>query len=345
MPGLALWGLKRRNRRILGPLRISVALCTYNGEAYLLEQLESLERQERLPDELVVFDDRSDDRTVGALRGFAERAPFPVILEVNPERVGTARNFDRAIRRCTGEIIALCDQDDVWLPERLARSEAFLEAHREVGFCFGDAELVDDEGRPLDRRLWEAIGFTARQRGEVERGGLLALGLRRRVVTGATMTLRSGLVDLVSPIPEVWPHDAWAALVCSYVSACGVIPEPLIRYRIHAGQQIGVGSLEEGGRSRGSQEGRSERHRLAAERYEAVVDRIVEAVGRGWSLPGPEAERALSEMKELVRHHRVRAALPEARLRRLPMVLREWRSGGYRRLARGPLSALKDLVS
>src|SRR5215207_2518174 len=100
-------------------VRISIALCTYNGEQYLQQQLDSFVAQSRPPDELVVCDDRSTDRTVPIVEDFAKRAPFRVELVINETNLGSTRNFEKAIGLCTGDIIFLADQDDVWLPEKL----------------------------------------------------------------------------------------------------------------------------------------------------------------------------------------------------------------------------------
>jgi len=101
-------------------LFLSIALATYNGERYIGEQLDSILRQTRLPDELVVFDDASVDATQAIVLDFARHAPFPVRFQVNSVRLGSTRNFEMAIRACGGDIIFLCDQDDVWYPDKIA---------------------------------------------------------------------------------------------------------------------------------------------------------------------------------------------------------------------------------
>ena len=101
--------------------RISVALCTYNGGRYLERQLESIALQSRMPCELIVCDDRSTDDTIAILRQFQSDAPFPVQVIQNQFRLGSTRNFDQAIGLSRGEFIALCDQDDLWLPAKLER--------------------------------------------------------------------------------------------------------------------------------------------------------------------------------------------------------------------------------
>ena len=100
-------------------MKLSVALATYNGGRHLREQLDSIARQTLLPTELVVSDDGSSDDTLAIARRFAADAPFPVVV-VTGERLGFTKNFVRAITRCTGDLVALCDQDDVWSAHKLA---------------------------------------------------------------------------------------------------------------------------------------------------------------------------------------------------------------------------------
>ncbi len=139
--------------------KISVALCTYNGDSFLRQQLESIQQQTRLPDELVVCDDRSTDQTIVIVREFAATVSFPVVIVQNPETLGSARNFEQAIRLCTGDLIALSDQDDIWYPNRLQRSEQEFIAHPRAGLVFSDADIIDDQNRLQDGTLWQRLGF------------------------------------------------------------------------------------------------------------------------------------------------------------------------------------------
>ena len=102
-------------------MKISIALCTYNGEKFLREQLDSFSVQTRLPDEVVVGDDCSTDRTVEILEEWAKTAPFRVEIVRNPQNLGYEKNFEQTMLRCTGDVIFPSDQDDVWLPEKLSR--------------------------------------------------------------------------------------------------------------------------------------------------------------------------------------------------------------------------------
>ena len=114
-------------------------MATYNGEKFLEQQLQSLSKQTRLPAELVICDDTSSDATVDIIKRFSETAPFPVKLVVNEERLGWRGNFLKAASLCVSEYIAYCDQDDIWLPEKLATVQAHL---KKIDLRFFSTDIV-----------------------------------------------------------------------------------------------------------------------------------------------------------------------------------------------------------
>ncbi len=185
-----------------GP-RVSVALCTYDGARFLEAQLESLAAQTWLPDELVVCDDRSTDGTVAILESFARRAPFPVRIEVNPSTLRSTANFGKAIGLCTGDLIATCDQDEVWMPEKIACTVAAFAEDERRGLVFSDAEVVDEALQPRGYRLWQSAFVGSVQRRRFREGRGLDVLLRPWAVTGATMAFRDSWRPLLLPIPGV----------------------------------------------------------------------------------------------------------------------------------------------
>ena len=124
---------------------ISIAMATYNGEKFLEKQLESLSKQTRLPAELVICDDTSTDATVDIIKRFSETALFPVKLVVNAGRLGWRKNFLKAASLCASEYIAYCDQDDIWLPEKLAIVQSYLENERPTLLQHG-CRTIDSAG-------------------------------------------------------------------------------------------------------------------------------------------------------------------------------------------------------
>ncbi|MGH9879715.1 MAG: glycosyltransferase family 2 protein, partial [Nitrososphaerales archaeon] len=221
---------------------ISIALCTYNGAQYLSSQLESYLAQTYLPDELIVCDDCSQDETVAILNGFAARAPFSVRILVNDRNLGSTKNFEKAISLCSGGIIFLSDQDDVWAPYKIERVFNAFGSNSEIGMVFSDAELVDETLQPLGRNLLDGR-ITREERELIEKGNLFAILFKRNIVTGATLAFRAGYSNAIIPISTDIPkmfHDEWIAVILSIIAKNIFLDEPLIKYRQHNKQQIGM---------------------------------------------------------------------------------------------------------
>lgn len=313
---------------------ISVALCTYNGEKFLHEQLASLEAQERRPDELVVCDDRSTDKTVKLLGSFARTAPFPVRIHVNPINLGSTMNFDRAMRLCAGSLIAFCDQDDIWRSTRLAACARALQNDPALGLIFSNGELIDDAGERLPGRLWDQFTFNSAIRERIRQGDMLPL-VRYRFVTGATVMFRARLREYICPAAGEWLHDGWLAAIAACVARVGFIDEPLIAYRIHQQQQVGIGP---GPRDKPFAELARE-HWLGADWHRQEIEWLLDCV-RGI----PPALRTASA-DDFARQHAfliMRSTLPARRWRRLSK-LASFRAD-YKRRASGWKSMLTDLL-
>lgn len=316
-------------------MSISVALCTYNGAEFLAEQLESLAAQCLLPDELVVCDDASPDGTVAILGEFAAGAPFPVRIHGNAHNLGYVKNFEQAISLCTGELIALCDQDDVWHPEKLARSARLLADLPEIGLVCTDAEVVGRKLEPLGLRMSQMLGFGAAEQASVARGSALEVLVRINFVTGAAMMFRSSLRPAALPIPDGWVHDGWIALMISLTAGVAFIDAPLLAYRQHGSNRIGAPPQARLRDAISPQEPRGLAARRDAERWRVACERA-RPIAR-------EADLALLAGKQ--HHTRLRAELPAARLPRVPRIAREVLRRNYQRYSAGTASALKDLLS
>lgn len=221
-------------------MKISVAMCTYNGERFVRQQLDSFVNQTRLPDELVVCDDKSSDRTPCIVQAFAQRAPFTVRLIQNQETLGSTRNFVRAISLCQGELIALSDQDDIWHPEKLSQSAAIIESNAMVDAVFTDGELIDEHSRPLGPTLWHSLGFTPPLQALVSRQELMSVLKKQYFITGATLMFHARWKHLLKEIPAIWVHDAWITWMIAMHGRVSAIPNPLIGYRLHGANQVGV---------------------------------------------------------------------------------------------------------
>jgi len=334
---------------------VTVALCTCDGEAWLPVLLGSLERQTLPPTEVVVCDDASTDGTVAVLRDFAARAPWPVRVTVNPVRLGFSPNFEQAARLASGEVVALADQDDVWGTDKLERLAGALGRPDAAGtswpgLAFSDADLVDEELRPLGRRAWEALGITDRELALIGSGRAFRVLLRRQravggTVPGATMAFAGRFREVVLPFPEGlavsgkgFAHDSWITLVVAAVAPVVALPERLVAYRRHPGQQIGLADLPATPRARaGLGALRGARPDVPSWAY-ALFERLQEHQSR---FPCPDALELLAAM---IAHLQGRGALPDRRRDRIVPVARELATGRYREWSSGPSSALADLA-
>jgi len=210
---------------------VSVALATFNGEKYLPRQLKSLVQQRSPITELVVSDDGSSDTTVPLLREFAATAPFPVHIFQNSQRLGYRVNFMHAAAACTGDLIAFCDQDDVWHPDN-TNLVAHAFGDPEVMLVFHNADLIDERGRrkgklfsqkdakvypPLSIKPWMIVP------GVVQ-------ALRRQLLRFTSLHPLS--IDPYCPT-EPMSHDLWYPFWASVLGKIAYIPDALVEYRQH----------------------------------------------------------------------------------------------------------------
>lgn len=218
---------------------LSVALATHNGERWVGPLLESLARQTRLPDELVVWDDVSHDSTPALLEAFARGAPFPVRIERGTARAGATDAFLRAARLCRGDIVAYCDQDDVWLEHKLELCASALDPP-EIQLAMHSVRVVDAGLREIVPR-WPLIDATR----VVPRLGLTGLGMD---APGMAMVFRRGLLDVADPARRPRSryggerrmlHDEWVLFMAGVLGSVQLIAEPLVLYRQHGGNHAG----------------------------------------------------------------------------------------------------------
>lgn len=307
-----------------------MVLCTWEGERWLPVLLRSLAAQTRRPDELVVQDDRSTDGTVALVERFAETAPFPVRLAVNGERLGSTRNFATALGRARGDVLALADQDDVWYPGKLARLQEEFDADPTVTMVFSDADLVGEDGRRLGARLWSArlVGRTLRANPVIGVGDFA----RRPLTTGCTMAVRRRAVEAALPLPPELDdpalpmrHDRWLSLVAAAVGTVRALPEPLLGFRVHPGQETGVLV----GDARTAAARRTLRHVATAaptaDQHHTRATQLEVAARRADDLGDFASAR---ELRQVAAHHRMRSEVGGGR-GRLGPVLHDVRQGRY----------------
>jgi glycosyltransferase involved in cell wall biosynthesis len=323
----------------MNTVSMSVAMCTYNGEVHLREQLRSIVAQTRIPDEVVICDDRSVDQTMEIVTEFARRAPFSVRLVGNCKNLGISKNFERVLGLCRGEILVLCDQDDSWYPEKLQLIErAFIE-RPDAGLVFTDADVVNEGLEQMGYRLWKAVDFRPRLRRKVEAGRGFDALLRYNFVTGAAMAFRAQFRPLVLPIPKLWVHDAWIAILVSAAAEVVCVDRALMRYRQHSHQQIGARKRTIASRLSGTQERRNQsEYEQRVEEYILVLRRLREQ--RDFEIADGIEE--LLRMK--IQHMACRAQLPKSRIQRLSAIGRELWLNHYSKFGTGWRGAARDLA-
>lgn len=321
---------------------VSVALCTHNGAEFLGDQLDSILNQTVPPRQLVLSDDDSADGTVVLALERINRyrsagGDIDLMVLANRPAVGIAQNFAQAITACTGDLVALCDQDDVWRPERLEVITRYFADHPDVTLVHGDARLVDGDGKPLGRTLFESLRVTARERMQIDRGTAIHTLIRRNVVTGATTVFRREMIELALPIPQGWIHDEWLAMMAAVFGRVAIVPGVLVDYRQHASNQIGAEELTLRRALGKLREPRTERNRNLYVRAQALADRLHVVDER-------IDQRFYRIAWEKLEHERFRLALPSSRVRRIVPVFASEASGKYRRYGLGTHDALRDLV-
>lgn len=317
---------------------ISIALCTYQGAQYLTEQLQSIAAQSRLPDELVVCDDVSSDETVELVRAFAAQVPFPVRLQMNRTRLGATKNFEQAIQLSNGDIIVLCDQDDVWFGHKLQKIAATFAHTPSLAAVFSDAALVDENLSGLGRTLWQAAGFDAHAQSLFESGQQLAALVKYTPILGLTLAFHSSYREAIIPFPPEQGHDIWAALILAGLGRIAMIKEPLVQYRQHRNQLVGINlQTKLNQRLTNTRNIKGARFLHEAELYAKARQQIGELMAE------KNGSHELALLQQKADHLYKRGLLHTKRWRRWPIIFQELSRLNYHRFSNGILSAAKDL--
>lgn len=208
---------------------VSVCVATYNGATYVRQQLESVLCQLAPDDEVVVSDDGSTDATLDVVRAMSDSR---IRIVEGPKR-GLTYNFENAINNAQGDYIFLCDQDDVWLPNKVERMVEELQSHDLVvsDACITDADLTDT-GRTL---------FDLHH----PRRGAIPTFVHTSYI-GCCTAFRRRVLERLLPFPKnIVMHDYWVGQCCDWFYTTAFIPDVLMKYRRHGGN---TSSLSEGSR-------------------------------------------------------------------------------------------------
>lgn len=200
---------------------VSIAVCTYNGEKFLKEQLDSLVNQTYPNLEINVFDDCSNDRTWEILKEYADKYDFFNAYK-NPKNLGYVKNFEKAITSSNGEYIALSDQDDVW---DLDKIQIQIEAIGDHLLLYHDSELIEDNGKEVGKHMSDIINL---YHGDQPEAFVL-----HNCVSGHSCLIKRELLPHILPFKEGFFHDHWMAYVAANVGSIGYVDKSLVKYRQH----------------------------------------------------------------------------------------------------------------
>lgn len=325
-------------------MRISIALAAYNGGAYIAEQLESFVAQSRQPDELVIVDDASSDGTVGIAESFAEKAPFPVEVLALDKNIGYAQAFNMALSRCTGDLVFLSDQDDVWFPQKIEAIVRYSQGDTGIKCFINDAMLTDSELVPSN------ITKAAQ---------LKAAGLPEALfVMGCCVAVKRPLLDMALPIPQgARSHDHWIVGLSDCLDLTKRVPDVLQYYRRHGRNvsNVYVNTILKIGRIRRTREyfrrllkrfTTTDSLERELNFYDQLKRRLSEQRESCISLIGSEMffgckERTVTHYDALSSRYTIRAMKFSHRISPIATL---WLQGGYK-ISGGKTGAIKDLLT
>jgi glycosyltransferase involved in cell wall biosynthesis len=202
-------------------MKTSVALTTYNGEKYILEQLRSIHHQSIQPEEIVISDDNSTDGTLKIINEFKKNTNITIKIILNRRNIGYTKNFDKVLHACSGDFVFLCDQDDVWYENKIERMLNAFGANKGIDLLIHDLDFCDSNLKPIGQTKLERLtiaGFSW-----------------DRMVVGMATAVRKDFLKKVLPIPAElqWTHDTWLHENAKRNNSRMILTEPLASYRRH----------------------------------------------------------------------------------------------------------------
>lgn len=200
---------------------ISIALCTYNGEKFIRQQLNSILAQTYQNIEIIAVDDFSVDGTVNILKEYSA-LDSRVNVFTNEVNLGYTNNFEKALNLCSGELIAICDQDDIWHPDKLKIQSETISTHELV---YHDSEFIDESGKSMNLKVSDKFNFY--------RGNEPEVFLYLNCVSGHSILMKSALLKSALPFPKLFHYDQWLAYVATCIGSIDFVDQCLVQYRQH----------------------------------------------------------------------------------------------------------------
>jgi len=315
--------------------KISVAMAAYNGEKFIVEQIESILTQSVIADEIIICDDSPDESTFRAIQHLI--ATFPLIIKYhhNDTQLGVSKNFEKAVSLCSGNIIFLADQDDVWQTDKIEILSALIDNSGSPSGAFCDSALVNELLMPLERTHWELRGFTPDLL-RTDAFGQFAVFCRRVPPTGHNMAFSAKLKDVLLPFPPLPEcHDTWIGLIIAATSGWALTNKKLTLWRQHSA------NVSQADRRSQLQEAlesiKNNTFQWNAILFEELFRRLSESTYR--------IETGIMELiRDRCEHSAARAKMQCNIFKRIPLILGEIINRRYFKYARGWKSVFQDSV-
>ncbi len=207
---------------------ISIAMASYNGEKYIAEQLDSILKQSYQRIEVVIVDDGSKDDTVSLIKSYQQK--FACLkLFVNETNTGVTKTFEKAIIKCSGFYIALCDQDDIWETDKIAILVGEIGNHDAV---YANSLLVDAKGQSLGKSFTSIMNMKTYNSG--------APFLLSNSVPGHSILMKQSFVEKILPFPPKMLFDLWIGFCAAANNGIKFVDKTLVKYRQHDNNAIGT---------------------------------------------------------------------------------------------------------
>jgi glycosyltransferase involved in cell wall biosynthesis len=221
-------------------MKISVALCTYNGGRFLKEQLDSILNQTLKVDEIIVCDDISTDNTLTILEEYSNKSPNLFKIYKNEKNLRSVKNFEKAISLCRGDVIFLSDQDDIWIPKKVEYYVQYFNENNEIkvlasnGFCIDENSIIHEK-----YSVWDVPSFLLENNIKFDYYSLISYV--SNIATGASIAIRKEMVARILPFPIIpnFHHDEWIAIISSKENSFELLNGKYFYYRTHLNQQVG----------------------------------------------------------------------------------------------------------
>lgn len=202
-------------------MNVSVAIGTYNGEKYLREQLDSILIQLNEEDEIIISDDNSNDKTMEILKEYEEK--YKKIFIYKNKDKGVISNFENAISHTSKDIILLCDQDDVWLNNKVEVIKNYFK-NSNASLVMSDCYVVDSKLKVIEESFFKLRGT---------KKGILK-NIIKNSYLGCAMAFRKEMKNKILPIPSNTPmHDMWIGILAEVYGEVIIGEEKLFYYRRH----------------------------------------------------------------------------------------------------------------